>query len=476
MAKIVNPKLFSHQFGVSKADIDKAGFLDPFLNADTKLFIDPLLLRHSKNQTISTKGVAAFRKRTADIVSLLMATPTNSGPAWKAALGLLDLHERRETCLGYGGAGTSGSSRPDSLKARILNTTRDIVNLGVKNPEIIGLMGIFEDDVGPDTISDMTTNSLMAVLQEITMDFCRRYSIPTQKFTIGFEQFELPINPLVQWHGFLLVPKDVLRELPIATDWSDIDRVVQHNAMLRHLVNKLIGSITKATIKEKKRAIKTVALQSENTFKKLFTDLLAGNPRGYDFGRDRKNVEALREILTSTPQRFPLTIVKPNAQNAAELRRVVNEITAQFKHLVENCDLSRLLWNDSDPKSEKSAQLVYFGVADSYCKANNIDISPEVHSGGGPVDFKFSTGYAGRLLVEMKLSKGKVVHGYEDQLETYKVAAQTEEALFLIIDVGRMGTKLQKILKIRAEREALGDRTSEIMVVDAKRKPSASKR
>src|SRR6478736_835388 len=98
MAKIVNPKLFSQQFGVPKADIDKAGFLDPFLNADTKVFIDPLLLRHSKNTTLRTKGFMAFRKRTADIVNLLLATPTNSGPAWKAVLGLIDLHERRETC------------------------------------------------------------------------------------------------------------------------------------------------------------------------------------------------------------------------------------------------------------------------------------------------------------------------------------------------------------------------------------------
>jgi hypothetical protein len=476
MAKIVNPKLFSQQFGVPKVDIDKAGFLDPLLNADTKLFIDPLLLRHSKNTTLKTKGVAAFRKRTADIVSLLMATPTNSGPAWTAALRLLDLHERRETCLGYGGAGTSGSSRPDSLKARVLNTTRDIVNIGVNNPEIIGLMGILEDDVGPDTISDMTTNSLLGVLQEITLDFCKKYAIPTAQFTLGLDQYELPINPLVNGHGFLLVPKDVLRELPVATDWSDIDRVVQHNAVLRQLVNKMIGSITKATIKQKKKALKTIALQSEGTFQKLFTDLLAGNPQGYDFGKDKKNVEALREILTSTPQKFPLYIVKPTVPSVSEIRRVVSEITAQFKHLIEDCDLSRLLWDNSNPKSEKAAQLVYFGIADSYCKANNIDISPEVHSGGGPVDFKFSTGYAGRLLVELKLSKGKVVQGYEEQLETYKAAAQTEEALFLIIDVGKMGTKLTKIQKIQAERQAAGDRAADIVVVDAKRKPSASKR
>ena len=207
MAKIVNPKLFSQQFGVPKAHIDKAGFLDPLLNADTKLFIDPLLLRHSTNTTLKTKGVAAFRKRTADIVSLLMATSTNSGPAWTAALRLLDLHERRETCLGYGGAGTSGSSRPDSLKARILNTTRDIVNIGVNNPEIIGLMGILEDDVGPDTISDMTTNSLLGVLQEMTLEFCKKYTIPTAQFILGPDRYELPINPLVNGHGFPAGPQ-----------------------------------------------------------------------------------------------------------------------------------------------------------------------------------------------------------------------------------------------------------------------------
>ncbi|OKO69081.1 hypothetical protein AC629_41595 [Bradyrhizobium sp. NAS80.1] len=105
MAKIIDPRLFSQQFGVPKTDIDKAGFLDPLLNADTKLFIDPLLLRKSGNATLRTKGVGAFRKRTSDIVNLLMVTPTNSGPAWTAALRLLDLQERRETRLGYGGAG-----------------------------------------------------------------------------------------------------------------------------------------------------------------------------------------------------------------------------------------------------------------------------------------------------------------------------------------------------------------------------------
>lgn len=105
MAKLFRPRLFSQQFGINPTALQKARLLDPFLNADTKLFIDPLLLRRSSNDLISGKGLSTFRKRMKDIIDLLIATPTNSGPAWRSALRYLDLHERRETCLGYGGRG-----------------------------------------------------------------------------------------------------------------------------------------------------------------------------------------------------------------------------------------------------------------------------------------------------------------------------------------------------------------------------------
>jgi hypothetical protein len=224
VATLFRPRLFSQQFGINHVALRKAGLLDPFLNADTKLFVDPLLLRHSSNPLISGKGLDAFRKRMKNIIDLLMATPNNSGPAWTAALKLLDLHERRETCLGYGGKRTSGSSRPISLKTRILTTAREIVNLGLKNPEIIGLMGILEEKVGSDTISDLTTNSIMPILEEITQTFCKAHGIPTKKFIIAQTSFDLPENPLDPGHAFALVPKDILRELPVAVRTRDIQK------------------------------------------------------------------------------------------------------------------------------------------------------------------------------------------------------------------------------------------------------------
>lgn len=474
-SKLLNPQLFSQQFKLPAAALAKAGLFDPLLNADTKLFIDPLLLRRSKNTTLSGDGLKAFRRRMANVLNLVLAKKDNSGPAWKAALRELNLDERPETCLGYGGKGTSGSSAPDTLKTKILETAREIGNLGFTNPEIIGLMGMFEEGVGPDTISDLTTNSILPVLEKITQDFCKRHGIPITKLTIRTTEVQLPENPLKTGTGVLLVPKDVLRELPVATDWSDIDRVVSHNEMLREQVNKYIGDIHKATVLEKKRALRAIAVGSGDNFRKIMDEFLSGEFDGYDFESDKKNFDAMRQLLATTALQYPLNIVKPKDASKGELERVVGEIIAQFKHLVEENDLWRMLWDGDKPKTEKAAQLLLFAVADSYCKANNIEIAPEVHSGGGPVDFRFSQGYEVRVLVEMKLSKGAVEHGYAKQLERYKKAHKTESAFFLVVDVGGMGKKLRKIQDARQKKLDAGEYASAIIVVDAKGRPSASK-
>jgi hypothetical protein len=476
MAKLINPKLFSRQFGINPTELDKEGLLDPVLNADTKLFVDPLLLKGSSHPVLQSAGVQAFEQRMSSIIELLVVSQGNGDAPWKAAMKLLALHERSETCLGYGGSGTSGRDRPDSLKQQILTTAKQIVDVGVRNPELIVLMGLLESGVGPDSISDLTTNAILRVLEDITKDFCNRHSVPMKKFMLEFEEYEIPENPFRAASGIFLVPKDVLRELPVAADWSDIDRVVSFNQTLRHMVNQMIGNITKATVTQKKSALKRIALGDPTQFLALLHDLLANDPKGYDFERDKKGFEALRQALLTAAQQFPLVIAKPSAPTLAELLRVVREITAQFKQLIENNNLSHLLWNGSHPRSEKSAQLVYFGVADSYCKSNNLDISPEVHAGGGPVDFKFSTGYSFRILVEIKLSTGTVVHGYETQLDIYKAASQTDEGLFLVINVGQMSSKLTKIEKIQKDRLAAGEPASHIVVVDATKKASASRR
>lgn len=158
------------------------------------------------------------------------------------------------------------------------------------------------------------------------------------------------------------------------------------------------------------------------------------------------------------------------------LREFVLSTIGQFKHHVENGNLWEELWMGDKPKKERAAQLIYFAIADCFCIANNVDVSPEANMGGGPIDFKFSDGYKARVLVEMKRSSGTVKHGYEKQLEIYKEASRTNFGIFVVMDFGDLGQKLREIQAIRKKRLNNGEKASDIIVIDATKKESASKR
>lgn len=113
MARIQNPILFSTYFGVPSQVLAAAGLINPFLDVDVPLFIDPVLLEKSTNKTINTTAIARFQKHFEILVRMLTISQTANDAAWKAARRQLDLSEPPENGLGYGGTGRSGNSRPE---------------------------------------------------------------------------------------------------------------------------------------------------------------------------------------------------------------------------------------------------------------------------------------------------------------------------------------------------------------------------
>ncbi|GBR36998.1 hypothetical protein AA101099_0547 [Neoasaia chiangmaiensis NBRC 101099] len=456
--------------------IAAAGLIDPFLDVDVPLFIDPVLLEKSSNTVISTSAVDRFRRHFEVLVRMLTISSAENDAAWKGARRQLDLSEPPENGLGYGGSGRSGSSRPQDIREAILRTSKEIVMLGARDPEMISLMGFFEEDVGPDTISDLTTTVIMDDLAAITEAFCRANGVPLFETNIGtnhkLPRFETSSGRAVP---IVLVPEDIVRELPIANDWSDIERAAMENARIRDRVNQLLGGIIRPTVVDRKHALRSAALASPEEFD-FFLAAVKENVSNYDPNLDALGYYRLKGIIANgfpgLKQASPYNLkLGPN-----EIMCVVRDTVAQFKRHVEAGNLWEELWLGDKPKKERASQLIYYAIADAFCKANDLDISPEANMGGGPIDFKFSSGYSARVLVEMKRSGGTIVHGYEKQLEFYKDASQTEFALFVIIDYGDLGMKLNEIRRIQKARIDAGERASEIIVIDASRKASASKR
>lgn len=476
MARVQNPTLFSAYFGVPPQALTAAGLIDPFLDVDMPLFIDPVLLAKSGNKTINTAATGRFRRHFEILVRMLNISKAEDDAAWKAARRQLDLSEPPENGLGYGGSGRSGNSRPEDIREAILRTSKEIITLGASDPEMISLMGFFEEDVGPDTISDMTTTVIIEDLAAITEAFCQTNGVPLFSSEICASH-KLPkyVDPQGRSAPIVLIPEDIVRELPIANDWSDIERAAMENARIRERVNRLLGGIARPTVADRKHALRGAALGSQADFD-FFLAAVKENVGSYDPNLDALGYYRLKAIVANgfpglkQPTRYDLKL------GPGEIMRIVKDTIDQFKRHVEAGNLWEELWIGGKPKKERASQLIYYAIADAFCKANDLDISPEANMGGGPIDFKFSSGYQARVLVEMKRSGGTVVHGYEKQLEFYKTASQTEFGVFVIIDYGDLGNKLNEVRRIREQRLKQGERASEIVVIDATRKSSASKR
>ncbi|MCH7637859.1 MAG: hypothetical protein IH855_00095 [Bacteroidetes bacterium] len=476
MARLKNPATFSAHYGVSPKEMVKLGVLNPTLAIDTKLFIDPLLLAHSKHSEMNSVAVAQYTNHFQTIISLLQASSMKGDVAWRGAIKLFQFHEVSGTCLGYGSS-IKGSAFGEKLTADVMRTAKEIVDLGVRDPNLFVALALFEEGVGPDRISDMTTNVIIDALAQFNTRVLTSLGVPTKRFNILGRSIRLAENPFESKPTpVILVPTDVLKELPLATDWDDVADAASHNSILRDRVNQHIGHLWATRAKRNKRLLRDQAMSSAAGFKTLLDVLQGAKNQPYDPISDPSGLRRWAEEAKAIAEANPLSLTAPTDLDLGGVYDLVRQIVDQFRQLVENNGLAKSLWRDSKHLPEQYAQRLFFAVAYAYCQANNLDISPEADSGRGPVDFKVSRGGDSKVLVEVKLSTNtKLVSGYSKQLEAYKAAEQSSRAIYLVLDVGRMGRKDQELYKLRNEASAAGDPLSDIEIVNAIPKPSASK-
>lgn len=482
MAKISNPLRFSTHFKVDPKKLSKLGVLDPTLNVDTKLFIDPFLIPKSQHPEIAKGARKTYEKHFETVIKLLSGSKRHGDAPWRSARRMMEFPELKYTCLGYGGQSISGSGSGAFTTDGVMQTAREIVDLGVDDPDLFVAMGLFEDGIGPDRISDMATNVILPDLLKFNARILKGMGVSPKRVTITLRNgtsyaAELPINPCFKDETpVILVPADILRDLPIATDWSDVADAASKNSALRNQVNQQIAEIWRARSRKDKAAVRSWALRSEQSFKHYMELLRGAKPKPYDLAGDPLGEIVWRRIVETIATEQPFKLAPPKKHDANSVATVVAGIIQQFQFLIEKRRLSEELYHQGSPRPEKSAQRLFFAVAHAYCKANNIDLTPEADTGNGPVDFKMSSGFDGRVLVEIKLStNSKVVAGYSKQLETYKDAEETTRGFYVVIDVGQMGKKADELLLVKNLQSKAGQLVSEIVLIDGIRRPSASK-
>lgn len=461
--------------GGSPDGFASAGVFDGVIDRDSPLYIDPHLLATSCHPEMIA-AASSLKKYWRRLILVVRNIWDEGDRFWRESYALLQFRENPRTGLGYAKHGRSGTAIGKETARGLLKTASEIIRAGIEEPEIFEIVGLLEPNVGPDLISDMTASIIRQHLAEFSQRVSLRFELPTVPAQFGDRVLNLPKNPLKSNDYLLLVPKDVLRDLPTAFCWQDIDLVCAHNNQLRTRMNQVIGSTWRRAIEDvKKDKLKATLIENPEALRDLLEQYRNKPSQPYDFGVDILGetiwLEKGREFADAHPLNLP-AVVENNVES------VVKQVCRHFCKLVEDCGLNRLFWADGGQlRNERFAQMLFFAVADCYCKANNLDLSPECDSGRGPVDFKISSGYEARVIVEVKWSSNtRLRHGYETQLEIYGKAESTDRKVFLILQVRDNRSSIEDVEKLRTESLRNGRPAPDIVVADARLKPSASKK
>lgn len=481
MAKISPPILFSKTFGIAASDMDRLGVFDPTLNIDSLLFPDPLLLEGSEHVEMR-EAKPVFDKYFEQLMAIIHGIQEPNDRLWRAAFKLLSFPEVKSTCLGYGANSISGSGSGPDMALRLLKTGRDILRLGIDDPDLFMAIGLFEEDFGPDLIGDMLTNVALGNIIQFNTRIISSLNLPTQHFDIKLKNgtsysAELVRNPTVSGQSIpvFLVPKDILRALPIAVDWRGVQQVSEENEEFRQSLNTSVAELWSKKTLESKEQLRRWALSSRDAFGSLLDMLHGHDGKPYDFVGDPYGELIWRNLGDRIAGENPMRLVPPKKFDRESVVDIVKKIISQFQFLIEKRDLWRDLYASGKPRFEKASQRMFFVIAHSYCEANGLELSPEAETGRGAVDFKVSKGMNSRVLVEIKLSTNtKLKQGLEKQLKVYQEAELPVECFYVVINVGKLAKKEAELETIRLKIQTEYGRAPEVIVIDGLPKKSAS--
>lgn len=460
-------KFYSDVFNINEKSLNKYDVFNGYSDKDALYYVVPSKLENI-NIIEFKNSYNKYKSFFEDIISILDKS-NGEDILFRKVHKKYQLKEMGDIGLGYSENNKKGSGIGSGLALKLAKTSLELVEAGIKDPEIFQLVGLLESGIGADRISDITIAILIEDFLKYTDSASLKLKIPTKAFGYNKKIYQVPYY---NKNYIIFCPKSILTRLPVAFDREDIANVCSHNETLRAKTNKIIAnSFTKVSKKKFKNNLKKLIIQNPKIVKDIIKSY-KDKSIIYDFEKDPSGDFIWKSIANNTAKDFPLDIKEDDPV------KIVKIICRKYQSLIENNGLWKFFHNaDGTFKKEFFGQMLFFAISNSYCEANNIDLSPEVNSGGGAVDFKMSRGAKIKINVEMKLSTNtKLLDGYKKQLPTYNKAENTKNSFFVIILLDNRHTnKIEKVLEYKKQNQTVKNRSPEIFIINATYKKSASK-
>lgn len=440
---------FSQEYGIDvpESDLD---FFDVNLVFDSKLFVDPFLLKRSsveEERKLYKRFGIYFEKVLERTVKVLAGAEPRS-----FVYNFLKFPEPKEVCLGYSetstdGAGLGGvfaSAMTDFFLTGVagkLISDKSLFEKGIFNPNIFA---IFADKVAEDGISDLTINLIADYLIKYTQEQCKKYNVPLKslpineafdftemEWTSGYYQ-DLPENLLKPGTPIILVPKRLLRSgiLTSTEVKSKAIGLLRTDGMLKEKFSSLISKPIKDININEIRSI----LKNDAALLKLFIHRLEFDRKeAYNFISDPLAFLAIKKYANQLKG----FVFPGQPKSCDDLMELTEKLIALFKENYERRDQWKDAWVQSKnlvwtPAQEVAWGRVFraMGIA-FFNHFPNVTFDPEVGTGNGFCDFKI-TYLECKVLIELKkLSNPSYIHGLKIQLPEYTVLSRGTHAIYI---------------------------------------------
>jgi len=468
-------------------DFKETKTFDSFIDEDCLLFVDPLLIKHSKDP--SFKGAYSYLIKHFDgVIRLLLKSKEREDLLWQNARQKLMYKEKPEFGLGYTGKEKKGSGIGEKLGNSILETISILLDAGIEDPSIFQLVDVFERGISSDRISDMTCSILYNYFLKYTARVLEQLGIDTKKTTIieiNGKEIEINVEPHPKDEkAFVtLVPKAFLRKLLVSEEVGNLSNIANFSSEISTKLSKelgdswsqIVGQYNKDELKEKILSDNDIADALINLYK-------SKRPRPYDIEVDpqglyRWHSDAVNKI---SDLRLNTDLTKLDFQKI-ELENLVDFIILTFKDLIENKGMWENLYRDEasweDPHRESYAQNLFRASSYLICKIVNFSLDPEVNGGNGPVDFKVSKGAKDSAIIEIKKSNNSSLPSVIDkQLKDYINSTDPKLSYIIVLNINGVSSYVNSFKDRVQELKKKNKQLPKIYYVDAVPKKSASKK
>ncbi len=465
----------------------KLGVYNGQVGVDNRMFVDPKLLVKGEDEFAGAhQDLLDYFAR---VIALIKQSKSQSekDPFWAAAQKMMRFKETSNTGLGCSERGTDGNAIGKTLAKRIITQAAHILPHAEYQPEVLELIGVFTEGLGCDRISDMIVSVLKPRFLAYTNRVTRQLGIlETMPVEYNVNEYLCPrirkVGKAKRDKPLILVPRRLLKPLPIAADIGEaLDMAADLNEETRRTANKMFDQAReRGTQTPAKSEVLAFMSSRPATYRELVERYKRIEAVPYDFDRNpkRADFDPIAAEIVGNPIR-----AYAGTDSWGKVKACANQTIEHLKQSIEDNRLSDVLFDESGkPRRELISQRIVFSIARIFAKLYDVDVTPEGNSGPGAVDFKFSIGNSQKLLIETKLSTHeRLKDGYYLQLPAYakaegiKAHGRPDERNRLVLLILRVTEDERHIQALAAEikREAL---RIDVVVIDAVRKPSASKR